>query len=84
MEDERTVTRRLDRIDRLQREGAPAADLLDEVRHLLRAAERLAGGERDPRLDTALERCREALVEGELRPDPDVDRAAGAVVDRPS
>ena len=83
MEHERTVMRRLDRIDRLQREGAPAADLLDEVRRLLRAAERLAAGGRDPDLDTALERCRDALAEGELpRPDADADRPAGAVVHR--
>jgi hypothetical protein len=85
MEHERTVTRRLDRIDRLQREGAPAADLLDEVRRLLHAAERLAAGGGNSELEIALEHCREALAEGELpqpQRHPEHDPPAGAVVHR--
>jgi hypothetical protein len=62
MEEARAVVARLDRIDRLERDGAPPAELLEEVRSLLREAEawvrvdRAAGVAAD-----ALERCREAL-----------------------
>lgn len=59
MDEARTVMSRLERIERLQEEKAPAAALLAEVRQLLRegeawiAAEGGAAGAND-----ALERCR--------------------------
>lgn len=82
MDDAGTVLDGLDRIERLQADGAPAGDLLDEVRRLLRAAERWAGGERDTDLDAALERCREALAGGELAAISGEGRPAGAPVER--
>lgn len=82
MDDARKVIEGLHRIDRLEQNGAPAADLLNEVRRLLRAAERWAGGERDVDLDTALERCHEALAEGELASSLPGGAPAGATVDR--
>lgn len=48
MEEARAVLERLERIERLQREGALPETLLDELRALLREAEdwaRLEGGE---------------------------------------
>ncbi len=65
MEAARDVLDRLERIQRLDREGAPTAALLDELRRLVCEAERWAeregaGAERATR---ALQRCREALAE---------------------
>ena len=54
---------RLERIDELERHGAPPAELLEEVRGLLSDAEawvRSEGAGTDL-AETALERCREAL-----------------------
>ena len=62
MEEAQNVLERLRRIDALQREQAPAAALLAEVRELVTEAE--AWLELEPagaRTKTALERCREAL-----------------------
>ena len=44
--DESALAGRLDRIDALDRSGAPNGELLDELRGLLRAAEQLAREER--------------------------------------
>jgi transposase len=46
MDDERAVLARLDRIEQLERSGAAAEELLDEVRGLLREAEAWVGQER--------------------------------------
>ena len=69
MDEARAVLARLERIEALEQTGAAADVLLDEVRGLLRDAEAwvrsepagtdLAGG--------ALERCREALQQAEIR-----------------
>ena len=60
MDEARRVLERLDRIDDLKRTGAPAEDLLAEVRALLRDGEawlaREPGG--TERARTALDRCR--------------------------
>jgi hypothetical protein len=67
MDEARQVLDRLERIDALRREGAPAADLLAEVRSLLAegerwiAAEKLEGG---GRAGAALADCRAGLGEG--------------------
>ena len=71
MEEARRVIERLDRIDALRGAGAPAHELLGEVRKLLEegedwlAAER-EGAERDgpERAADALERCRALLGAG--------------------
>jgi hypothetical protein len=63
VEKEREILDRLERIDGLRREDAPAAALLDEVRSLLAGAEPDAPG----RAAAAIERSREALEAGELR-----------------
>ena len=69
VEKERAILERLDRIDGLRRDDAPAGALLDEVRSLLAEAEdwvcdapevRAGAGE-------AIERSRKALAAGEAR-----------------
>jgi hypothetical protein len=69
VEKERAILERLERIDGLRRDDAPAGVLLDEVRSLLTEAEEwmrevpgAAVGVAD-----AIERSREALVAGESR-----------------
>ena len=67
VEKERALLERLDRIDGLRSEDAPATVLLDEVRSLLAEAE--AWAQEDPRersraLD-AIEQGRDALAAGE-------------------
>ena len=58
------VTRRLDRIERLDREGAHPRTLLAELRELVREAEAWVRVEGDPeRAVEAVERCKEALDE---------------------
>jgi hypothetical protein len=47
VDEARTVIRRLERIETLQREQAPAAALLTEVRQLLREGEAWLAAERD-------------------------------------
>jgi hypothetical protein len=62
MEEAENVLERLRRIDALQREQAPAAALLAEVRELVAEAEAWLEVEpAGPKARTALERCREAL-----------------------
>jgi hypothetical protein len=61
MDEARTVIDRLDRIDALERQGAPAAALLDELRELVRDAEAWARRERDERAAEAVARCEGAL-----------------------
>ena len=54
---------RLERIDRLEREGAPAPALLSEVRALLGEAEAWARRDRaGEAVDEAIESCRAALA----------------------
>ena len=63
MDEARAVLARLDRIEELDREGAPPGVLLEELRGLVQAAEawaRLEGGER---ARVAVERCEAALAE---------------------
>ena len=52
---------RLERIEALERRGAPAPELLDELRSLVREAEAWARLEGDDRAAAAVERCGEAL-----------------------
>jgi hypothetical protein len=61
MDEARAVLARLDRIEALEREGAPPGVLLEELRGLVQEAEawaRLEGGERE---QEAVERCASAL-----------------------
>jgi hypothetical protein len=60
MDEARAVLRRLARIEALEREDAPPAALLAEVRELLREAEAWLDHEHDPDelAASALERCR--------------------------
>jgi hypothetical protein len=58
------VLERLDRVERLRREGAPAGELLEELRALLAEAEdwaRLEGGVEG---ENAVRRMRSALEQG--------------------
>ena len=62
MDEARVVLNRLDRIESLDREAAPAAELLEELRDLLREAETWLRAEPDPRgAVEALAGCRQAL-----------------------
>jgi hypothetical protein len=62
MDEARQVLERLARIEALDREDAPAADLLDELRALVRDAEGWLRAEPEPRgAVEALVRCRAAL-----------------------
>jgi hypothetical protein len=61
MDEARAVLARLNRIEALERDGAPPGALLEELRGLVQAAEawaRLEGGER---AKEAIERCASAL-----------------------
>jgi hypothetical protein len=61
MDEARRVLERLERIERLRDDGAPAAVLLGEVRALLSEGERWLAAEKPEGLDTAraaLARCR--------------------------
>jgi hypothetical protein len=67
MDEARRVIDRLERIDRLRGDGAPAGVLLGEVRALLADGERWLATERPEGLDearAALDRCREELTGG--------------------
>jgi hypothetical protein len=55
------VLARLDRIEELEREGAPPGVLLEELRGLVQAAETWAKLEGDERASTTVERCDAAL-----------------------
>jgi hypothetical protein len=59
MDEARQVIERLERIDALRREGAPAADLLLEVRSLLVEGERWLAAEKPE----GVERARAALAD---------------------
>jgi hypothetical protein len=61
MDEARAVIDRLDRIESLERNGAPTAAVLDELRGLVRDAEAWARLESDARASAAVERCEEAL-----------------------
>lgn len=65
MDEARAVLRRLERIEALEREGAPARSLLAEVRALLEEADVWLAAEDDGTegAEAALERCRDALGE---------------------
>ena len=68
MDEARRAMERLERIERLRGSGAPAADLLAEVRGLLTDGERWLAMERPDGLGaarSALERCRTGLENGE-------------------
>jgi hypothetical protein len=62
MEEARTVLARLERIERLQRADAPAAELLAELRDLLREAEAWAQREGGDAEEAAVARLRSALT----------------------
>jgi hypothetical protein len=64
MEEARAVLRRLERIEALEREGAPPRSLLAEVHALLGEAEAWVASERDGTegAELALDRSREALT----------------------
>jgi hypothetical protein len=61
MDDARAVMARLDRIEALEREGAPPGVLLEELRGLVQEAEAWARREGGDRAQDAVERCASAL-----------------------
>jgi hypothetical protein len=63
MDEARVVLARLDRIEELEREGAPPGVLLEELRGLVQAAEAWAKLEGDERARMAVERCDCALAQ---------------------
>jgi hypothetical protein len=60
MEEAHTLLARLDRIEALDREGAPPALLLPELRALVHEAEAWARRERDPAAEAAAAACASA------------------------
>jgi hypothetical protein len=63
MDEARAVLARLDRIEELERQGAPPGVLLEELRGLVQAAEVWAKLEGDERARTAVERCDVSLAQ---------------------
>jgi len=61
MDEARAVLARLDRIEALEREGAPPGVLLEELRGLVQEAEAWARVEGGERAALAVERCASAL-----------------------
>jgi hypothetical protein len=61
MDEARAVLARLDRIEALEREGAPPGALLEELRGLVQEAEAWARVEADDRAAQMVERCADAL-----------------------
>lgn len=61
MDEARAVLARLDRIETLEREGAPPGALLAELRGLVHDAEKWARKEGGERAKKAVERCASAL-----------------------
>ena len=61
MDEARAVLARLDRIEALEREGAPPGVLLEELRGLVQEAEAWARVEGGDRARAAVERCEAAL-----------------------
>lgn len=62
MDEAQAVIERLNRIEALDRENAPATTLLAELRELVREAEAWVRTEGDERAELAVERCKEALA----------------------
>jgi hypothetical protein len=62
VDEARAVIDRLERIEVLERDGAPPAVLLEELRGLVRDAETWARREGDERAAVAVERCDSALA----------------------
>jgi Tfp pilus assembly protein PilN len=62
MDEARAVLARLDRIEALEREGAPPSVLLEELRGLVQEAEVWAALEGGERAQEAIERCGAALA----------------------
>jgi Tfp pilus assembly protein PilN len=62
MDEARAVLARLERIEALERSGAPAGALLAELRELVPEAEAWAQRERDPRADAAVATLAEAAT----------------------
>ena len=62
MDEARAVMARLDRIEALEREGAPPGVLLQELRGLVQEAEDWARMEGGVRAKEAIERCGAALA----------------------
>jgi hypothetical protein len=62
MDEARAVLARLERIEALERSGAPARAVLDELQQLVREAEAWAQRERDPRADAAVSALTEAAI----------------------
>jgi hypothetical protein len=62
MDEARAVLARLERIEALERSGAPARAVLDELRELVQEAEAWARRERDPRADAAVATLMEAAI----------------------
>jgi hypothetical protein len=66
MDEARAVIHRLDRIEALDRDDAPAGELLDELRRLLREAETWLRAEPEPQgAVEALADCRRAMDAGD-------------------
>ena len=63
MDEARAVLARLDRIEELEREGAPPGVLLEELRGLVQAAETWVKLEGDERARTAVRHCDAALAQ---------------------
>jgi hypothetical protein len=61
VDEARAVLDRLERIEALERRGAPAPELLDELRELVREAEAWARAEGDEHASGAVGRCVDAL-----------------------
>ena len=61
MDEARAVLARLDRIETLEREGAPPGVLLDELRGLVQEAEAWVHLDGDARAAGAVERCAHVL-----------------------
>jgi hypothetical protein len=61
MEEARAVLARLERIEALDRAGAPPSALLPELHQLVREAEAWARCERDPEAEAAVNACAAAL-----------------------
>jgi hypothetical protein len=62
MDEARAVLARLERIDALERADARPAELLEELRELVREAEAWARCERDERATAAVEACVSSLA----------------------
>jgi len=62
VDEARAVIDRLDRIEALERDGAPPGVLIEELRGLVQAAEAWARVEQDERASATVERCTDALA----------------------